>query len=283
MNFQLGARLKSMLLVDVDDQSESSTSAASEIKNDAAPKKILEVIEEIDEKETKFNNNARISPTENVMVDPCLVTNEASSTLSTQCMQRIGVESMTNNTSDAPSFSLAEQMMTAAVSAQTSQKERQRNEQQNRAKKATFGIKKGFLLKKDKKKKSSSSNTKNVQVVDNVVCDVIEEVRKNISQRCFFVYGSGGQDNVSLIVRRRITYISLTRTISFRILAPKEKDIRLLLQTHSIFLKFMMHYHHIFNLPSPNGHLRPSSTLLPSIQNYQKDGTIQNTLLRYIV
>lgn len=180
MNSQLGARLKSMLLVDVDDQSESSTSAASEIKNDAAPKKILEVIEEIDEKETKRNNNARISPTENVMVDvdPCLITNEASSTLSTQCMQRIGVESMTNNTSDATSFSLAEQMMTAAASAQTSQKERQRNEQQNRAKKATFGMKKGFLLKKDKKKKSSSSNTKNVQVVDNVVCDVIEEVRK---------------------------------------------------------------------------------------------------------
>lgn len=183
MNSQLGARLKSMLLVDVD-QSESSAfpSASVQGKNDAANAK-KKLIEEVDDKETG-RNNARNSPTENVMVDPCLVTNEASSTLSTQSMQRIGVESMTNNTSDAPSSSLAEQMMTAASSAQTSQKERQRSEQQNRAKKATFGMKKGFLMKKDKKKKSSST-TKNVQVVGNVVCNVIEKVRKSFLI-CFF-------------------------------------------------------------------------------------------------
>lgn len=188
MNSQLGARLKSMLLVDVDDQSSGSSafpSASVQDKNDAANAKKKILIEEVDDKEIKRNNNARKDlSTENVMVDPCLVTNEASSTLSTQTMQRIGVKSMTNNTSNAPSSSLAEQLMTAAASAQTGKKERQRSEQQNRAKKATFGMKKGFLMKKDKKKKSSST-TENVQVVGNVVCDVIEKVRKTVLG-CFF-------------------------------------------------------------------------------------------------
>lgn len=190
MNSQLGARLKSMLLVDVDDQSSESSSAfpsaSVQDKNDAANAKKKILIEEVDDKEIERNNNARKDlPTENVIVDPCLVTNEASSTISTQTMQRIGVESMTNNTLDAPSSSLAEQLMTAAASAQTSQKERQRSEQQNRAKKATFGMKKGFLMKKDKKKKPSST-TENVQVVGNVVCNVIEKVRKTFS-RLFFL------------------------------------------------------------------------------------------------
>jgi hypothetical protein len=276
MNSQLGARLKSMLLVDVDDQSESESSAfpsaySVQDKNDAANAKKKILIEEVDDRETK-RNNAR-----NLPVDPCLVTNEASSTLSAQTMQRIGVESMTKNTSsDAPSSSLAEQMMTAAASAQTSQKERQRSEQQNRAKKATFGMKKGFLMKKDKKKKSSST-TKNVQVVRNVVRDVVEKVRKTFLN-CFSCVWPMRMPHLLFYCE---LYTSLTRTISFRILAPK--DTVLLLQTHSIFLKFKTHCHHIFNLPSPNGHLRPSSTLLPSIQHYQKDGTIQNTLLRYIV
>jgi len=180
MNSQLGARLKSMLLIDVDDKSESESSAfpsaSVQDKNDAANAKKKILIEEVDDKETN-RNNVRNLPAENVSVDPCLVTNEASSTLSTQSMQRIGVESMTNNTSDAPSSSLAEQLMTAAASAQTSQKERQRSEQQNRAKKATFGMKKGFLTKK-----SSTTTTKNVQVVGNSVCNVIEKVRKTFSQ-----------------------------------------------------------------------------------------------------
>ena len=185
MNSQLGARLKSMLLVDVDNQSASESSSAFpsasvQDKNDAANAKKKILIEEVDDKEIERNNNARKNlPAANFMVDPCLVTNEASSTLSTQTMRRIGVEPMTNNTSDAPSSSLAEQLMTAAASAQTSQKERQRSEQQNRAKKATFGMKKGFLMKKDKKKKPSST-TENVQVVGNSVCNVIEKVRKTV-------------------------------------------------------------------------------------------------------
>ena len=273
MNSQLGARLKSMLLLDVDDKSESESSAfpsaySVQDKNDAANAKKKILIEEVDDRETKRYNNAR-----NLPVDPCLVTNEASSTLSTQTMQRsrVDVESMTKNTSsDAPSSSLAEQMMTAAATAQTSQKERQRSEQQNRAKKATFGMKKGFLMKKDK------STTKNVQVVGNSVCNVIEKVRKTFLG-CFSCVTD---KNASLIVLWRI-YISLTRTISFRILAPKDTLSLLLLQTHSIFLKFKTHYHHIFILHSPNGHLRPSSTLLPSIQHYQKDGTIQNTTVTF--
>jgi tRNA U34 5-methylaminomethyl-2-thiouridine-forming methyltransferase MnmC len=201
MNSQLGARLKSMLLIDVDDKSESESSAfpsaSVQDKNDAANAKKKILIEEVDDKETN-RNNVRNLPAENVLVDPYLVTNEASSTLSTQSMQRIGVESMTNNTPDTPSSSLAEQMMTAAASAQTSQKERQRSEQQNRAKKATFGMKKGFLTKK---KPSSTTTTKNVQVVGNSVCNVIEKVRKTFS-RLFFT----ADENASLIVLWRILY-----------------------------------------------------------------------------
>ena len=196
MNSQLGARLKSMLLIDVDDKSESESSAfpsaSVQDKNDAANAKKKILIEEVDDKETNRNN------VRNLLVDPCLVTNEASSTLSTQSMQRIGVESMTNNTSDAPSSSLAEQLMTAAASAQTSQKERQRSEQQNRAKKATFGMKKGFLTKP-----SSTTTTKNVQVVGNSVCNVIEKVRKTFS-RLFFLCMA--DENASLIVLWRILY-----------------------------------------------------------------------------
>ena len=204
MNSQLGARLKSMLLVDVDDQSSESSafpsaSASVQDKNDAANAKKKILIEEVDDREIKRNIARKDLPTENVMVDPCLVTNETSSTLSTQTMQRIGVESMKNNTSDAPSSSLAEQMMTAAASAQTSQKERHRSEQQNRAKKATFGMKKGFLMKKDKKKKSSFT-MKNVQVVGNVVRNVIEKVRKTVLG-CFFLrIVAVADENVSLII-----------------------------------------------------------------------------------
>lgn len=202
MNSQLGARLKSMLLIDVDDKSESESSAfpsaSVQDKNDAANAKKKILIEEVDGKETNRNN------VRNLLVDPCLVTNEASSTLSTQSMQRIGVESMTNNTSDAPSSSLAEQLMTAAASAQTSRKERQRNEQQKRAKKATFGLKKGFLTPS-----STTTTTKNVQVVGNSVCNVIEKVRKTFS-RLFFLRMA--DETASLIVLWRY-YIRLTRTI----------------------------------------------------------------------
>ena len=59
--------------------------------------------------------------------------------------------------------SLAEQMMAASASVQKSQKEKQRNEEQKRAKNATFGMKKGFLMKDKPRKKSipTESNVKN--------------------------------------------------------------------------------------------------------------------------
>lgn len=50
--------------------------------------------------------------------------------------------------------------MATAASVQKSQKEEQRNEEQERAKNATFGMKKGFLMK-DKPQKKITSNVKN--------------------------------------------------------------------------------------------------------------------------
>ena len=53
--------------------------------------------------------------------------------------------------------------MAASASVQKSQKEKQRNEEQKRAKNATFGMKKGFLMKDKPRKKSipTESNVKN--------------------------------------------------------------------------------------------------------------------------
>ena len=51
--------------------------------------------------------------------------------------------------------------MAASASVQKSQKEKQRNEEQKRAKNATFGMKKGFLMK-DKPRKKNKNDTKEV-------------------------------------------------------------------------------------------------------------------------
>lgn len=62
---------------------------------------------------------------------------------------------------ETPGPCLAEQMMATAASVQKSQKEEQRNEEQKRAKNATFGMKKGFLTKDKPGKKKTSSSLKN--------------------------------------------------------------------------------------------------------------------------
>jgi hypothetical protein len=51
-------------------------------------------------------------------------------------------------------------MMAASASVQKSQKEKQRNEEQKRAKNATFGMKKGFLMKDKPHKKAVPRNVK---------------------------------------------------------------------------------------------------------------------------
>jgi hypothetical protein len=71
--------------------------------------------------------------------------------------------SFTMNPTTAPS--LAEQMITTAASIQKSEKQRRTNAQQQRAKKCTFGFKKGFLMKDSKqtRKEVRSSNAKKSQ------------------------------------------------------------------------------------------------------------------------
>ena len=78
--------------------------------------------------------------------------------------------------------SLAEQMMAASASVQKSKREKQRNEEKKRTKNATFGMKKGFLMKDKPRKKSipTESNVKNDAKEDNTDTSnsAVQKVRK---------------------------------------------------------------------------------------------------------
>jgi hypothetical protein len=148
MSSDLSARLKNLLLVD-------QSSSEPPQKNDA----LIEI-----SKKSKQQKEEEPPPPLHYFSHGSTASASISSTQSSS--QRFS-STTTNYSLQTAAPSLAEQMMATASSVQKSQEQKQRNEQQKRVKNATFGMKKGFLMKdKPRKKVTSSSTEKNVKEVN---------------------------------------------------------------------------------------------------------------------
>jgi len=181
-NSDLSARLKNLLLV-VDQSSSKSPQ-----ENDAVPmqrqRKPL-VLESVATNNGKRKSKQKEDEPPSIhyyvgsgsSIEESIPFTQTSPQLSSSTMNPLTMKT------SAPAPSLAVQMMATAASVQKSQKQQQRNEQQHRAQNATFGMKKGFLMKEVKpRKKVTSSDVKNAKEVyaDITRSSAIQKVRRRM-------------------------------------------------------------------------------------------------------